>query len=144
MNNLQNLQGSYPITRVGGNTEYVHRESAHNSLLTTNAYNSTFDDSGDGAATNSKPWLSKTFDFNLPAGKAKALRVVSVQRWMANGSDAITGITFHGFSSNLELDEGLAVKLNNLTTGEVLQAAQDETISVTLPWSSAAILNLQW
>jgi len=63
---------------------------------------------------------------------------------MANGSDAITGITFDGLSYNLELDGGMPVKLKNVTTGEVLQAAQDGSISVTLPWSSAAILNLQW
>ena len=129
----QNAYGAY----VDGRLERV-------AVIQMNAYNSTFNGSGSGTAINSKPRPSETFSFQLPAAQTKALRGVNVQRLLANGSDAITGITFDGLSYNLELDEGFPVKLNNVTSGEVLQAAQDGTISVTLPWSSAAILNLQW
>ncbi len=63
---------------------------------------------------------------------------------MANGSDAITGITFDGYSYNYELEQGNPVLLNNVTRGEVLQVANDGTVSIDVPWSSAAVLNVQW
>ena len=63
---------------------------------------------------------------------------------MANGSNAITGITFDGYSYNYELNEGKPVLLNNVTRNEVLQVAQSEIVTVGVPWSSAAIMNLQW
>jgi hypothetical protein len=113
-------------------------------VVQLNAYNSTFNGSGTGTATNSMPRPTETFSFQLPASQTAAIKGLSVQRLMANGSDAITGITFDGTSYNLELDGGLPVILNNVTTGETLQAAQDGTISLTVPWSSAAILNFHW
>ncbi|KIW67341.1 hypothetical protein PV04_06604 [Phialophora macrospora] len=123
---------------------YVDGRLQRIAIIQLNAYNSTFNGSGTGMATNSKPRPTETFTFQLPAGQTSALRGMNVQRLLANGSDAITGITFDGISYNLELDGGKPVTLSNVTKGEVLQAAQDGTVSVTLPWSSAAILNLQW
>ena len=123
---------------------YVNGHLSRIAIIQLNAYNTTFNGSGSSTATNLTPRPSETFSFQLPVSQTAVLKGVKVQRLMANGSDAITGITFDGLSYNLEVDGGLPVRLNNVTNGEFLQAAQDETISVTLPWSSAAILNLLW
>ena len=123
---------------------YVDGRLERIAIIQMNAYNSTFNGTGEGPTVTSMPRPSETFSFQLPTAHGAFMKGINVQRLMANGSDAITGITFDGLSYNLELDEGMPVRLNNVTAGEVLQAAQDGTISVTLPWSSAAILNLQW
>lgn len=123
---------------------YVDGQLARIAIIQMNSYNSTFNGSGVGPTTTTAPRPSETFSFQLPASNTASLKGVQVQRLLANGSDAITGITFDGWSYNLELDDGMPVKMNNVSAGEMLQATQDGTISVTVPWSSAAILNLQW
>jgi Glycosyl hydrolase family 79 C-terminal beta domain len=93
--------------------------------------------------TNSTgPRPSETYRFQLPHGCS--VRNVGVQRLMANGSDAITGITFDGYSYNYDLDSGRPVLLNNVTRGEVVEVGSDGTLEVKVPWSSAVILNMQW
>ncbi|KAL1998863.1 hypothetical protein VTN02DRAFT_5464 [Thermoascus thermophilus] len=52
---------------------------------------------------------------------------LSVQRLLANGRHAITGITRDGWSYNYELDGGKPVRLDNVTVGE----------TVWLHWSKA-------
>ena len=61
---------------------------------------------------------------------------------MANGSDAISGITFDGYSYNYELDEGKPVRLNNVTYGEKINVGKNGMLKVDVPWSSAAIVSL--
>ncbi len=102
------------------------------------AYNTTTGASG--------PRPSETFTFQLPPGtnKGASVKSVGVQRLLANGSDAITGITFDGYSYNYELDEGRPVVLNNVTRNEVVQVTQNGMVTVDVPWSSAVILNLHW
>ncbi|KIW32189.1 uncharacterized protein PV07_03748 [Cladophialophora immunda] len=120
---------------------YVDGRLERIAVVQMNAYNYT----SNGTATAKGPRPSETFSFQLPAtGTGPAVKGVSVQRLMANGSDAITGITFDGWSYNYELRQGRPVKLNNVTSGEVLQIAQGGMLAITVPWSSAAILNLQW
>ncbi len=106
-------------------------------------YSST---SGSGGATPSRP--NNTFSFQLPASgsssAATTVKSVSVQRLMANGSDSITGVTFDGYSYNYEISKGLPSLLHNVTANEVLQTTQAGLVTVEVPWSSAAILNLHW
>jgi len=85
-------------------------------------------------SSNTRP--SKTYSF-----KVGAVDEVLVQRLVANGSNAISGITWDGWSYNWELNEGKQVRLWNVTTGETVY---DEAgvISVVVPDSSAVILNL--
>jgi len=90
-------------------------------------------------APRSRP--NETFTFQVPRGSG--IKTVGVQRLLANGSNAITGITFDGYSYNYELEEGRPVLLHNVTRGEVLPVSQDGVIQVDVPWSSAAVLNLQ-
>ncbi|MCJ1309933.1 hypothetical protein MMC25_003594 [Agyrium rufum] len=82
-----------------------------------------------------------TYSFQLPAAY-KAKTVVGVQRLLANGSDALTGITFDGYSYNYELKNGMPVKLENVTTGETVMVQPGGVVSVTVPYSSSAILNV--
>lgn len=65
---------------------------------------------------------------------------VLVQRLLANGSDAIMGITWDGWSYNLELAGGKPVRLNNVTMGERL-IVQDNQVTASVPDSSAVLLH---
>lgn len=79
----------------------------------------------------------KHYSFQLPHGVEGHF---DVQRLTANGSDAITGVTFDGYSYNYELDNGLPVKQNNVTTGEKVRVGHKGSLELVLPWSSAAIV----
>ncbi|KAB5549766.1 glycoside hydrolase family 79 protein [Coniochaeta sp. 2T2.1] len=110
-------------------------------VLNMNSYNSTV--SGEGLSPLPEgellPRPSKNYTFDL--GAAAAGKVAFVRRLWANGSDAITGITWDGWSYNFELDEGLPVRLGNVTVGERVKVAEDGSVSVSVPDSSAAMLD---
>ncbi|KAF2200027.1 hypothetical protein GQ43DRAFT_441953 [Delitschia confertaspora ATCC 74209] len=82
----------------------------------------------------------ETYTFSLPPSCAG--RGV-VQRLMANGSDAVTGITFNGYSYNYELDNGKPVLLGNVTRDEAVPVKRDGELEVRVPWSSAAVVQLE-
>ena len=77
------------------------------------------------------------YDFHIPHTCGKTVRV---QRLMANGSDAITGITFDGYSYNYELKHGMPVRLANVTRGESVKVGKKGVVTLGVPHSSAAIL----
>ena len=85
------------------------------------------------------PRPSKNYTFDL--GAAAAGKTAFVRRLWANGSDAITGITWDGWSYNFELDEGRPVRLRNVTVGERVKVAGDGSVSVSVPDSTAVILD---
>jgi len=60
---------------------------------------------------------------------------------MANGSDALSGVTFDGYSYNWELDNGKPVLLQNVTRGETVRVGQGGQMTVEVPSSSAVIIN---
>ena len=110
-------------------------------VLNMQSYNTTVDGAGlvplAGAAAAARG--SKTYSFGgLPAGAQ-----VAIQRLMANGSDAITGITWDGWSYNYELDGGRPVRQANVTVGEAVVVGTDGSVNVTVPDSSAAILTIR-
>ncbi|KAJ9633244.1 hypothetical protein H2204_007140 [Knufia peltigerae] len=117
---------------------YVNGLLQRIAIIQMRAFNSTT------GTTTSGPRPSETFSFRLPSNQNANVKGVSVQRLMANGSDAITGITFDGYSYNWELEQGKPVLLQNVTRNEVVQVTQNGEVSVDVPWSSAAILNLEW
>ncbi|KAF2015862.1 glycoside hydrolase family 79 protein [Aaosphaeria arxii CBS 175.79] len=82
---------------------------------------------------------SSAYNFTLPTSCAGS---GTVQRLMANGSDAITGITFNGFSYNYELDGGKPVLLGNVTKDEKVIVGADGQVTIQVPWSSGALLQL--
>lgn len=88
--------------------------------------------------TNDYPRPVERYAFQLP--EKYAGQEVGVQRLMANGSDAITGVTFDGWSFNWELDEGRPVRLGNVTVGESVSVDKKGVVSVDVDRSSAVIL----
>lgn len=99
-------------------------------------YNYTIGGNGTGPV-NTSPRPNITYTFSLSGTDESSARV---QRLLANGSDAITGITWDGYSYNHELEQGKPVVLKNVTTGERVPISSNGSVSVVLPYSSAAIL----
>jgi hypothetical protein len=91
-----------------------------------------------GAGSGARP----TVTYNVSVPSTYGGRSVGVQRLMANGSNAITGITWDGYSYNWELNQGKPVLLPNVTRGETAKVGQDGELRVVLPYSSMAIINL--
>lgn len=89
---------------------------------------------------NHYPRPIETYKFSVPATVSGT---ADVQRMLANGSDAITGCTFDGYSYNYELDEGKPVMLSNVTRGETVDVGDDGLMSVDVPRSSAAIIRFR-
>lgn len=89
------------------------------------------------ASASTRP--AAKYTFQLPETSARSL---SLQRLMANGSDAITGISWDGWSYNYELKGGVPVRLGNVTAGEMVPVGSKGQVEVEIPFSSAAILNL--
>ncbi|KAI5193992.1 hypothetical protein E4T38_09781 [Aureobasidium subglaciale] len=80
----------------------------------------------------------ESYEFSLPSGCKGGV----VQRLLANGSDALSGITWDGNSYNYELNMGKAVRLHNVTRGEGVKVDGQGIVKVEVPWSSAAIVSV--
>ncbi|KAF8858173.1 hypothetical protein BDZ45DRAFT_591590 [Acephala macrosclerotiorum] len=94
---------------------------------------------GTSSVVNLVPRPEQEYTFQVPD---YCSREVHVQRLYANGSDAISGISWDGTSYNWELDEGKPVKLHNVTTGETAKALGGY-VKVQVPDSTAVILNFE-
>lgn len=114
---------------------YVDDRLERVALIQMKEYNYT-----DGVETNERP--EEVFSLQLPQNAG--VQEVAVTRLMANGSNAITGVTYGGLSYNYELNEGLPVKMNNVTAMETLAVSDGGVIMARVPWSSAAILQLKY
>jgi len=68
-------------------------------------------------------------------------KTATLQRLMANGSDAVTGATFDGYSYNYELANGQPVLLNNITRGETARVDRRGSLNVEVPDSSAVLIS---
>lgn len=101
-------------------------------------YNTTVDGQGLESVPNPPPRSSQQYTFAVSGVRNGEL--VGVQRLLANGSDAITGITFDGWSYNYELDLGKPVRLHNVTVGETA-VVRNGQVTVDVPDSSAVLLN---
>ena len=112
---------------------YVNEELARVAVINLVEYNYT----GPGGG-RARP--SVTYNISVPS--AYGGRSVGVQRLMANGSNAITGVTWDGHSYNWELDKGRPVLLPNVTRGETVEVGHGGDLQVVLPYSSMAIINL--
>jgi hypothetical protein len=114
---------------------YVNGTLSRIAVVNLREYNYTVN--GTSSVLNPEPRPSQTYTFELPLQTG----TVQVQRLSANGSDAITGITWDGVSYNWELDNGKPVKLANVTTGETA-CVEGGLVSVVVPDSSAVVLNV--
>lgn len=116
---------------------YVNDTLARIVVINMQEYNSSTQTNN---YTDDYPRPVERYSFQLPQGcSGKA----TTQRLLANGSDAITGITFDGYSYNYELDNGMPVLLNNVTRGETVSVDRRGRMSVDVPRSSAVIVRLE-
>lgn len=112
---------------------YVNGNLARIAVINMQEYNYT----GSGEPAARRP--SANYAFRLPEISARSL---SVQRLLANGSDAISGISWDGWSYNYELKGGAPVRLGNVTIGETVNVGGRGEVEVEIPYSSAVILSL--
>lgn len=117
-------------------------------VINMHGYNTTLNGTGLGVAPNTTARVARvyTFDVSSSAPSLGAGDQVLVQRLSANGSDAITGITWDAWSYNWELDEGRPVRLANATVDgaggqEYVTVGEDGTVAVSVPDSSVAMLS---
>jgi hypothetical protein len=115
---------------------YVDGKLARIAVINMRVYNYTVN--GTLSVLNPVERPCQEYAFQLPEECDR----VEVQRLYANGSDAISGITWDGWSYNLELDHGKPVRLHNVTVGERL-SAQGGTVMVEVQDSTAVILNFK-
>lgn len=125
------LQNSYEAAYAA----YVNSKLARVAIINMRQYNYTVN--GTSSIPNPVARPSMSYSFAVPEDCSAQ---VSVQRLWANGSDAITGITWDGHSYNYELSQGKPVRLTNVTTGEI-QRIEGGVVGVTVPDSSVAVLN---
>ncbi|KAL1961879.1 hypothetical protein VTN77DRAFT_959 [Rasamsonia byssochlamydoides] len=111
---------------------YVNGKLARIAVVNMVEFNYT-----DANATAPRP--SATYTFQVPSSSGQSL---SVQRLLANGSNAITGITWDGWSYNYELEGGKPVRLHNVTVGEKVPVNEQGVVAIDVPYSSAVILNV--
>lgn len=107
-------------------------------VINMHTYNTTVDGTGLGVSPNITERIAREYTFDVGGQPGDR---VAVQRLSANGSDAISGISWDGWSYNYELDHGRPVRLSNVTTGEFVTVSVNGTIVVSVPDSSAAVLN---
>jgi Glycosyl hydrolase family 79 C-terminal beta domain len=112
---------------------YVNEKLARIAVINMRAYNYTVN--GTSSVLNPVQRPSQEYSFQVPEECE-----VEVQRLYANGSDAISGITWDGWSYNWELEKGKPVRLHNVTVGERVRA-EGGVVSVTVQDSTAVVLN---
>jgi hypothetical protein len=121
---------------------YVDGRLERVAVVNMREYNYTVNGTSDLDMVNLETRPSQTYSFQLPSGYGGKQNGLTVQRLWANGSDAVTGITFDGWSFNYELDMGRPVRLHNVTVGEEVCPDSNRIVRVVVPDSSAVILGV--
>lgn len=114
---------------------YVSERLARIAVINMREYNYTVNGMSD--VLNPDPRPNQTYSFAVGESCGDSLLV---QRLYANGSDAISGISWDGWSYNWELDNGRPVKLTNVTVGDKA-AVEDGVVSIVVEDSTAVVLN---
>lgn len=117
---------------------YVDGALARIMVVNMRAYNYTLGGAGDLSRRNPARRRARTYAFGV-AGLRDG-REALVRRLRANGSDAVTGITWDGLSYNYELDLGRPVRLPNVTAGE-RAAVRRGVVEVDVLDSEAVVLD---
>jgi hypothetical protein len=103
--------------RAAAYAAYVSSRLARLIVINLEAHNSTVNGNGEVNDPNEPERPEFKYAFRLPESQIRT-GWASVQRLAANGSDAISGITWDGWSYNREVDDGKPVRLRNVTVGE--------------------------
>lgn len=117
---------------------YVNGKLTKIMLINLNDHNTT---AGNNYTVPSAPRGVEKFNLQVP--KDCNGKTATLQRLMANGSDAVTGATFDGYSYNYELDNGKPVLLKNATRGEIVKVSRKGDLEVEVPDSSAVLLSFR-
>ena len=117
---------------------YVNGQLAKIMLINLNDHNTT---AGNNYTVPSAP--RGVGEFMLQVPKDCGGKMATLQRLMANGSDAVTGATFDGYSYNYELNNGKPVLLGNVTRGESVRVGRKGDLKVEVPDSSAVLLSFE-
>ncbi|KAF2169012.1 glycoside hydrolase family 79 protein [Zasmidium cellare ATCC 36951] len=113
---------------------YVNNKLARIIVINMMSYNAT---DYNAEYINTYPRPTENYSFQLPSYLEGNF---GIQRLIANGSDAISGVTFDGFSYNYERENGRPVLLRNVTRGEEVSVSRGR-LSVGVPRSSAVIVD---
>jgi hypothetical protein len=103
-------------------------------IIDLHTYNTTIQN-----YTTPFPRPIQTHQFVVPRGCQSG----TIARLTANGSDAVTGITWEGKSYAYELAEGKGVRMGNVTQGECVDVDEKGGFSVDVAWSSAVVVSLE-
>lgn len=88
------------------------------------------------SATSERP--AKKYEIVAP----KAAKSAELKRLTADGTDAQSGISYGGYSYNLELDNGKPVRLDNVTDVEEVRVGRHGKLVLEVPSGSAAVLKM--
>lgn len=134
--NLQKIVNiPLPNEREAAYASYVSGKLAKLIVVNMEEYNATAGNN----YTDSYPRPIEEYNFQLPRGVKGEF---GLQRLLANGSDAITGVTFDGYSYNYELENGLPVLQRNVTRDEKVRVGRDGMLRVQMARSSAVIVDM--
>ncbi|KAK3299973.1 uncharacterized protein B0H64DRAFT_314456 [Chaetomium fimeti] len=113
-------------------------------ILNLHTHNTTVDGAGLTPLPHppTTPRNTTEYTFRLPSSSFPEGTLVGVRRLMANGSDAITGISWDGWSYNYELDGGRPARLGNVTVGETVVVGEGGVVRVGVPDASAVVVDL--
>lgn len=120
---------------------YVNGKLVRVAVINMVEYNYTSGADSDDADAAGGDRPTTRYSFRLPSSAASGS--LPVQRLLANGSNAITGVTWDGYSYNYELEKGNPIRMQNVTNGEAVPVGNDGLVEVGVPYSSGAILSLQ-
>lgn len=127
---------SLPTPRAAAYAAYHNSTLARLLVLNLEAHNSTVNGTGGipDPTAPARPLFRYAFAVPGLHGSAR------VQRLFANGSDAISGITWDGWSYNQELADGRPVRLRNVTVGERVEV-REGVVEVEVPASQAVLVS---
>ncbi|KAH6692587.1 beta-glucuronidase [Plectosphaerella plurivora] len=125
--------------RAAAYAAYVSSHLARLIVINLEAYNSTVNGTGEVNNPDAPDRPQFTYAFQLPGMHTGG---AFIQRLSANGSDAISGITWDGWSYNRELDGGKPVRLRNVTVGERVPINKG-VVKVKVAASEAVMISLE-
>ena len=142
MGNLKKENTRIANIRLEEDTEaayaaYSNDRLSRIAIINLKQYNYTIN--GTSTELNPVKRPAREYTINVPTGCGNS---VEVQRLYANGSDAISGISWDGLSYNWELDNGKPVRLQNVTSGETAKIS-DGSVKVGVLGSQAVILHFK-
>ncbi|CAD6446089.1 4ae85018-d036-41d7-aad9-d3313433e9df [Sclerotinia trifoliorum] len=139
-----------PLTNEMESAYAAYVNGALKRIIIINMHQYNYTINGTSTLLNPDPRPTRKYTITIPTDKAArssranapaALpKSATLRALHANGSDAITGITYDGYSYNYELNNGLPVRLPNVTVGHTVKA-KDGKFTVPVEDSGAVMVD---